>query len=86
VRTTVDLRAHCSQCCGRQAICQVEGNRPDIVFTDDSAGGKRGVVEVKTIGFCPSWYVVRRPLRHQRRHVGGSESARGRQRTGLHHS
>jgi hypothetical protein len=34
----------------------VEGNRPDIVFTDDSAGGKRGVVEVKTIGFCPSWY------------------------------
>jgi hypothetical protein len=37
----------------------MRGIWPDIVFTDDSAGGKRDVVEVKTISFCPSWYGVR---------------------------
>ena len=41
------------------AVQHMRGIRPDIVFTDDSAGGKRDVVEVKTISFCPSWYGVR---------------------------
>ena len=41
------------------AVQHMRGIRPDIVFTDDSAGGKTDVVEVKTISFCPSWYGVR---------------------------